>query len=141
MTLDAFGKALLEIRDSPSVAAITDRVRGHEPGPEDAQGPGEYRAFVVLEDLGSLRLRRGVPVQNQRIGVRAYADTYTNAKALYLACADAIHDEGPRTHANGVGIWTSHDDTGGTEGFDPRTKQPYIEGVFEFLATTTTVAA
>lgn len=141
MTLDPFGKALIEIRDDPIVAAITDRVRGHEPAPGDALGAGEYIAFVVLSDLGTIRGRRGVPTQVIRINCRAYADNYTNAKALFLACADAIHDTGPRIHANGLGIYQSHDETGGSEGSDPRTKQPYIEGVFEFLATTSAVAA
>lgn len=141
MTLDPFGKALIEIREDAVVSAITDRIRGHEPGPEDAKGPGEYLPFVVLSDLGTIRGRRGLPVQTIRIDCRAYADNYTNAKALFMACADAIHDVGPRIHANGLGIYVSHDDTGGTEGFDPRTRQPYVEGVFEFLATTSAVAA
>lgn len=141
MTLDPFGKVLLELRDDLAVALITDRIRGHEPGPDDAKGPGEYVAFVVLSDLGGIRARRGLPLQYPRINVRCYADTYTNAKALYLACQDALHDTGERVHANGLGIYQSHDETGGTEGLDPRTKQPYIEGVFELIATTTAVAA
>jgi hypothetical protein len=139
--LDAFGKALIEIRDDPFVAAITDRIRGHEPGPDDAKGPGEYVPFVVLSDLGFLRGRRGLPIQTVRINVRAYAATYTAAKALFMACSDAVHDVGPRIHANGLGIYQSHDDTGGSEGYDPRTKQPYVEGVIELIATTSAVAA
>jgi hypothetical protein len=141
MTLDPFGKVLLELRDDAAVEALTDRIRGHEPGPEDAKGPGEYIAFVVVSDLGGFRGRRGLPIQFPRVNVRAYADTYTNAKALYLACQDALHDVGQRVHANGLGIYASHDATGGTEGADPRTHQPYIEGVFELIATTTAVAA
>lgn len=140
MAIDAFGKALVELRDDVVVSSITDRIRHAEPGPDDAKGPGEYLPFVVLDDLGSLPMRRGVPVQVQRIGCRAYAATYSAAKALYLACAAAIHDVGPRTVGT-VGYWQSHDDTGGTDGFDPRTKQPYVEGVFEYLATTTPVGA
>ena len=141
MTLDPFGKALIEIRDDTAVALITDRIRGHEPAPGDAKGPGEFVPFVVLTDLGSLRGRRGIPIQTIRINCRAYAATYTAAKALFLACSDAVHDVGPRVHTNGLGIYISHDDTGGDEGFDPRTHQPYVEGVFEFLATTSAVAA
>ncbi len=141
MSLDPFGKALIELRDDPVVAGITDRIRGHEPAPGDANGPGEYQAFVVVTDLGTIRYRRGIPVQVERIDVRCYADNYTNAKALFLACSDALHDVGPRVHSNGLGIYQSHDDTGGQEGSDPRTKQPYVEGVFELIATTAVVAA
>lgn len=141
MTLDPFGKVLLELRDDAAVSAITDRIRGHEPGPDDAHGPGNYVAFVVIADLGGIRGRRGLPIQYPRVNVRCYADTYTNAKALYLACQDALHDVGPRVHANGLGIYASHDETGGNEGADPVTHQPYIEGVFELITTTTPVAA
>lgn len=141
MTLDPFGKVLIELREDAVVSAITDRIRGHEPGPEDAKGPGEFLAFVVVSDLGTIRGRRGLPIQTPRVNVRCYADTYTNAKALYLACSDALHDVRPRVHSNGLGIYASHDETGGSEGSDPQTHQPYVEGVFELIATTTAVAA
>ena len=141
MTLDPFGKVLIELGQDAVVTAITDRIRGHVPGPEDAKGPGEYLAFVVVSDLGAIRGRRGLPIQELVFNVRCYADTYSNAKALYLACQDALHDVGPRIHANGLGIYASHDETGGSEGFDPRTHQPYIEGVFQLIATTSAVAA
>lgn len=140
MTLDPFGKVLLELRDDVTVAGITDRIRGHQPGPDDAKGPGEYVAFVVVSDLGGIRGRRGLPIQYPMVNLRAYADTYSNAKALYLACQDALHDVGPRIHDNGLGFYESHDESGGSEGFDPRTNQPYIEGVFQLIATTTAVA-
>lgn len=139
MTLDPFGKALIDVRDDSGVSAITDRIRGHEPGPEDAKGPGEYLPFVVLTDLPAIRARRGLPIQTVSINLRAYADTYTNAKALYLACADALHDVGPRVHANGLGFYSSHEVSGASEGFDPRTSQPYYEGVFELIASTGSV--
>ena len=141
MTLDPFGKVLIELRDDPIVAAITDRIRGHQPGPDDARGPDDYQAFVVVTDLATIRGRRGLPIQTVRVNVRAYAATGTAAKALYLACSDALHDVGPRIHANGLGIYTSHDETGGEEGSDPKTHQPYVEGVFELIATTSAVAA
>ena len=141
MTLDPFGKVLIELGQDAVVTAITDRIRGHVPGPEDAKGPGEYLPFVVVSDLGAIRGRRGLPIQSPSVNIRCYADNYSNAKALYLACQDALHDVGPRIHANGLGIYASHDATGGSEGSDPRTHQPYIEGVFDFITTTTVVAA
>lgn len=142
MTLDPFGKVIVELMADATVTAITDRIRGHEPAPGDALGDvDQYLAFVVVSDLGTLRGRRGIPIQTERVNVRCYARTYSNAKALFLACSDALHDVGTRVHANGLGIYASHDATGGTEGFDPRTHQPYLEGVFELIATTTAVAA
>lgn len=148
MTLDPFGKVIVELMNDAVVTSITDRIRGHEPGPADIEGPDGkplesdgYLAFVVVSDLGTLRGRRGLPIQTERVNVRCYGRTYSNAKALFLACSDALHDVGTRVHANGLGIYASHDATGGTEGSDPRTNQPYIEGVFELIATTTAVAA
>lgn len=135
---DPFGKLLSELADDVSVAAITDKVRGHRPGPDDAKGPGSYVPFVLLIDLGGPPLRR-VPIQFPRIAVRCYGVTPQGAKALYVACSNAIHDMGPRIHAP-VGFYRSWDATGGAEGSDPDTKQPYVEFVVELIATTAAVA-
>ena len=135
--IDVFGKALLELLDDPGVAAITDRIRGHQPGPDDAKGPGEYVAFVVVTDLGGPPLPR-TPVQFARLNVRCYGATPQGAKALYVACSNALHHIGPRVHGT-VGLYISHDTTGGAEGQDPRTDQPYIDFVVELIATAAAV--
>lgn len=136
--IDVFGKVLDELRDDTAVAAITTRIRGHMPGPDDAHGAGEYVPFVVVIDLGGRPLTK-VPVQFPIVAVRCYGVTPQGAKALYVACSNAVHDVGPRT-AGTVGLYRSKDATGGEEGNDPRTKQPYVEFTAEYIATTAAVA-
>lgn len=131
--IDVFGKILDELRDDNGVSAITERVRGHVPGPEDAKGPGQYIPFVVVTDLGGPPLTK-VPVHFPRVSIRCYGATPQGAKALYVACANAIHDLGPRTVSH-VGFYRSKDATGGEEGADPRTNQPYVEFTAEYIAT------
>lgn len=135
---DVFGAVLTELRDDMGVSLITDRIRGHVPGPEDAKGPGEFIPFVVLTDLGGIPMRK-VPVQSPRIDVRCYGVTPQGAKALYVACSNAMHDIGPRLHGQ-LGIYVSWDATGGNEGSDPRTHQPYVEFLIELIATAAAVA-
>lgn len=136
--IDVVGKVLDELRDDSAVGAITERVRAHVPGPDDARGPGDYVPFIVLSDLGGLPLLK-VPVQFPRLNIRCYGATPQGAKALYVAASNAIHDIGPRTHGT-VGLYRSKDATGGNEGYDPRTKQPFVEFVSEFIAATAAVA-
>ena len=136
--IDAFGRILDELRDDAGVLAITDRVRGHVPGPNDAKGAGEYVPFVVVIDMGGLPLTK-TPVQFARVTVRAYGVTPQGAKSLYVACSNALHDVGPRLDSS-IGIYRSQDVTGGDEGADPRTKQPYVEGVIDYIVATAAVA-
>lgn len=136
--IDVVGKVLDELRDDTGVAAITNRVRAHVPGPDDARGTGEYVPFVVVIDLGGAPLTK-VPVQFPRVSIRCYGATPQGAKALYVACSNAIHDVGPRVVGT-VGLYRSKDATGGDEGYDPRTKQPYVEFTAEYIATTAAVA-
>lgn len=136
--IDYFGAVLGEIRADTGVSAITDRIRGHYPGPDDARGVGEFVPFVVLTDLGGPPMRR-VPIQRGMLGLRCYGATPQGAKALYVACSNVLHDVGPRTHGT-VLIYDSADGSGGDEGADPRTKQPYVEGVIELVAAAAAVA-
>lgn len=136
--IDYFGKILGELGADAAVVSITDRIRGHVPGPNDAKGPTEYVPFVVLTDLGGPPMRR-VPIQNALLGLRAYGVTPQGAKALYVACSNALHDVGPRIHGT-VLIYDSADGTGGDEGADPQTKQPYVEGVIQLVVSALAVA-
>jgi hypothetical protein len=136
--IDVIGRIIDELRDDPGVAAITTRVRGHVPGPDDAHGAGEYVPFIVVVDLGGAPLTK-VPVQFPIVVVRCYGVTYQGAKALYVAASNAVHDMGPRTRGT-VGFYRSKDASGGDEGADPRTNQPYVEFTAEFIATTAAVA-
>jgi hypothetical protein len=143
--LDVLGKLIIELRQDPAVAAITERIRGFEPAPGDAatvanSSPVRYKnAFVVLVTLATPRMK-GVPVQRPRIAARCYGRTPQEAAALYGACSDAIHHVGPRVHANGLGVYNSHDDTGGTAERDPDTGQPLVSFVIDLHATTQVVA-
>lgn len=141
MTPDVLPKLLIEIRADPDVDALVDgRVRGGEPAKGDAQGPGAYLAFVVLVQLGAPRQPR-VPVQFPRIAARCYGRSHAEAAALRWAVSGAIHNRGPRIHANGLGIYQSLDDEGGDQQTDPDTGQPYQTLVIEAPATTQVVTA
>lgn len=136
--VDPLGRILVEIRSNAAVAALTTRIRGGEPGPDDAKGPSEYQRFVVLTRQGATRYKRA-GAQWVRIGVRAYGLTYKDAAALYGTVSDAIHNIGPRK-SSGVLIFRSYDDTGGDAAADPDTGQPYESGVIEVAAADRVVA-
>ena len=135
---DPIGKAIIELREFGDVADIVDdRVRGFEPAPGDSNTP--YRAFIVLSLLAAPPDPR-LPIQRARIGAKLYGRTPQEAMALYVAAYHALHGVGPRVHANRLGIYTSHDDTGPSQGKDPGTDQPYVDAIFELVATTMAVA-
>lgn len=136
---DPLGRILTEIRDDATVAALTTRIRGGEPAPGDAKGPGSWQRFVVLVRLGVSRERR-IPVQEVRIAARCYGLTYQDAAALAGAVSDAIHAAGPRISPSGVGIWLSFDDGGGGATADPDTGQPYETVVISVIAATQVIA-
>jgi hypothetical protein len=134
--VDPLGRILTEIRDDPTVAALTGaRVRGGEPAKGDALGPGSYQPFVVLSRLGTSRLRRA-PVQEVRISARCYAVTYQGAAALAGAVSDAIHATGHRISPTSGSIFGSFDDGGGEATKDPDTGQPYESVVIAVNAGT-----
>jgi len=136
MTLvDPFGKILTEIRDDPTVAAITTRIRGGEPGPGDALGAGSFVPFVVLTALGHSRLKR-CPIQEVRILASCYAATHQAAAALAGAVSDSVHAKGHRISGSGVAIFGSFDDgsEGGTK--DPDTSQPRSNVIISVSAST-----
>jgi len=126
---DPTGRLITEIRDDPTVAAlVAGRVRGGEPAPGDALGPGHYQAFVVLARLGHTRAPHA-PTQGIRYVARCYGVTYQGATALAAAVSDAVHAKGHRISAGGVSIFGSFDDGGGGSDKDPDTGQP-VEYVF-----------
>ena len=137
---DVLPKLLIEIRDDDAVADIVDdRVRGFEPGQDDAKGPGAYKAFVVLVQLAAPRLPR-VPVQFARLVARCYGRTHQEAAELRWAVSNAIHNRGPRVHTNDLGFYNSLDVEGGEQEKDPNTQQPLQTLVIEVPATTQAVA-
>ena len=137
--IDPFGRLLTEIRDDPAVAAITTRIRGGEPAPGDAKGPGHYLPFVVLVKLGRSRLPHA-PLQEVRVVARCYAATFQLATALADAVSDAVHDRGHRIGPSGVAIFNTLDDGGGGGDADPDTGQPYETVVISINASTAPIA-
>jgi hypothetical protein len=150
--LDVLPKLLIELRDDEIVSSIVgDRVRGKDPegplldaegkeiAPGDVRGPGEYVPFVVLNRLGGPP-HPTVPIQTVRIGIRCYGRDDREAAVLRNACSRVLHGRGPRTFANGLGIYVSHDTTGGAQDEDPDTDQPLETFVVEAIATTQAVA-
>lgn len=122
---DPTGRLLTEIRDDAAVAAlVSGRVRGGEPAPGDALGPGQYQAFVVIVRLARTRLRRA-PIQDVSYAARCYAATHQAAAALAGAVADAVHARGHRITPGGLSILGSFDNGGGGSTTDPDTGQPY----------------
>lgn len=134
--VDPMGALITELRNA---GIASGRVRGGEPANDDALGPGEYQRFVVLTRLGGPREHR-VPVQNLKIGVRAYGSTKQDAAALFGAISDALDNAGPRLTGSGIGIYQTLDDDGGTADKDPDTGQPFEVGVFTLIAATQVVA-
>ena len=136
MTLvDPLGYVLTTLRDDASVAAISTRIRGGEPAPGDALGPGSYLPFVVITRLGGLREKR-LPMQEVRLNVAAYGVTAQGAAALAGACSDAIHAIGPRISTGGVGIWVSFDDGDAGATRDPDTQQWREDFIVSVIAAT-----
>lgn len=141
MTPDVLPKLLVEIRDDADVdALVAGRVRGFEPAAGDARPKGSYQAFVVLVGLpGDRQLR--APTQRANVVARCYGSTPANAAAVRWAVSNAIQNARPRLHANGLGIYTSMETSGGEQEKDPDTQQPYQELVITALATTVEVGA
>jgi hypothetical protein len=142
MSADPMGTIIAEL-----VAAnvASGRVRGNEPRGRstnyegDALGPGSYKRFVVVVDLGGPPIVR-TAAQGLRYAVRAYGATYQDARALYGEVQDVLHLAGNRIGVAEIPIYQSLDDTGGSAHKDPDTGQPYYDGVFGLIAGTMALA-
>jgi hypothetical protein len=138
--LDPLGSIVAELKADADVAALVGtRVRGGEPAPGDALGPGEYLAFVVIVALDDPPWLR-VPVQRAVYGFHCYGVTYQHARQVYGAVVKAMHYAGPRLKGNGLGIYLSVIETGGEQDTDPDTRQPMIRGTIRVTATAQAIA-
>lgn len=142
-------KLIIELREDEAVAAIVgDRVRSPMPAPGDADwddfedGQRKYRrAFVVLRALTPPSRHLRLPVQFPRYVALCFGRSWVEATELRWAVSNALHNIGPRVHANGLGIYNTWEDGGGEPVADPDTGQPYEEVVFGAIATTQPVTA
>lgn len=135
-----------ELREDAAVIAVIGvdgngvrRVRAAEPLAGDAQGPGRYLPFMVL-DVFDAPPEPDIPVTFATIGASCYGTTHQNAWAVYLALVEATHRVGPRLKDNGLGFYRSLVVSGGEQGRDPDTKQPVVRAVVNLIATTEAVA-
>jgi hypothetical protein len=125
------------IAELKAAGIASGRVRGGEAGPGDVHlgtDTDPYKRFVVLVELGTTRFNRA-PVQVPRYGIRAYAPTYQDARALYGEISEVLHIAGGRVSGTDVALYQSRDD-GASASADPRTRQPYYEAIFEVIAGT-----
>lgn len=143
---DVLPRLLVELRDDAAVAAIVgQRVRGAEPAAGDADyddlegGQRKYRhSFVVVSRLAAPR-HRSLPLQFPTFSVRCYGVDRRTAAELRWAASNALHQAGPRVHANGLGIYQSIEESGGEQDTDPDTGQPLETFVVQAIATTQVV--
>jgi len=138
--LSPVGASVAELAAAAGVAAIVGvdplgvrRVRPIEPAAGDSLGPGRYIAFVVVSVLDDPALPF-VPVRDVTLGIRAYAATYDEAEALWLACEAVFRDRGARRAASGLGVWFSRPRSIGPDR-DPDTKQPVWHGTVRYPTT------
>jgi hypothetical protein len=133
--LDPMGSLIRELTADPDVAALVGvRVRGFQPGPGDAKGPGEYQAFIVLTAL-SVPPHPRVPVTFAEYGIRCYGATPQGAWAVWGAVVKALHQVGPRTKSNGLLFYRTFVLTGGQQDRDPDTAQPVVTGSIRLTAS------
>lgn len=119
--VDPLGKLLTEIRDFPSVAAITSRIRGEELAQGDVPPLVIIRSFPTSRLTGALR----IPILRHGFAILCYGTTPKQATQLALAVAEAVQTLEPRTNAAGTAIYQSfHGTINGVE-TDPDTKWPF----------------
>jgi hypothetical protein len=128
--IDPTGSVIATLR---TANVASQRVRGGEPAPGDALGPGRYQRFVVLVRLGVQRILQ-TAAQEVRIGYRAYGATFQDAADLAGDIGDALHLIGGRSASSGW-IYQSIEETSGAATKDPDTGQPYESGVIVLIAT------
>lgn len=137
--LDPMGALITELRaDSDVAALVSARVRGFEPAPGDALGPGSYQAFIVLTAL-SVPPHPRVPITFAEYGARCYGATPQGAWAVWGAVVKALHQVGDRTKSNGLLIYRTFVLTGGSQDRDPDTQQPVVTGSIRLTASLNSV--
>lgn len=137
---DPMGSLILEARADSDVASLVGtRVRGFEPAEDDAKGPGEYQAFVVISAL-SVPVNARVPITDALYALSAYGSTPQNAWAVWGALVKAFHAVGPRIGSSRLGIYRSWV-SGGEQDKDPDTAQPVVRGTLRLIATAQAVTA
>jgi hypothetical protein len=138
--IDPLGSLITEARADADVAALVGtRVRGYEPQPGDARGPGEYQAFVTINAL-DVPINFSVPISFASYGVNCYGVTHQGAWAVWAAIAKCFHRTKARTKPNDLGIYQTLVISGGEQDKDPDTGQPVVRGVLRVIVAAQAVA-
>lgn len=127
---DLTGPLVTTVRDDPSVAAITPRVRGGE------LAPGDTAPAVVLVSLSNTRSPFGrgrgrLGLQGPRYVANCYGTTYQQAAQLAGAVSDALHLLRGKKYSSNRTIHLVTDDGWGGPVLDPATKWITESVVFE----------
>lgn len=137
---DPMGTLIVDVRNNAEVAAMTTRIRGYEPAPGDALGPGSYQRFIVFSELGDLPNPRA-GAQEVRYAAKCYGTDPRDARLLYTALKKAVHNRRPFVGATGQAIHRMFVEGGGGVVPDPGTGQPYKDGVVVVYAGTEALAS
>jgi hypothetical protein len=148
--LDPQGTLIRMIRNDADVAAlVASRVRGYEPMGQifqnghmvyagDARGKEDYIAFIVVSALSAPPHRR-VPVTWAEYSARCYGATPEHAWQVWAALVKALHETAPFVTNTGQGVYKTAIVSGGTQDHDPDTRQPFVIGSIQLIATTQAV--
>ncbi|HET7664603.1 MAG TPA: hypothetical protein VFK56_00660 [Mycobacterium sp.] len=131
--VDPLGFLLTSIRDDPTVAAITTRIRGEEPAQSDEPPLVLIRTFPITRD-------RRLPIGRYQYLIQTYGTSYKQAAQLRSAVSDTVQDLEPRVSASGVGIYQSFTETEGQAQLDPDTQWPFHTLIVVVWAATTVIA-
>lgn len=144
--LGILGPFIVELRQDADVLAAVGRdenqlvrVRGFEPAAGDVQQSGKYRPFIVVSVLSAVP-DPDMPVTFATLGFRCYGNQPKDAWNVYGAIVKAVHRAGPRI-VSALGIYQTLVVSGGSQGNDPDTRQPVINGTLALLATAQAIAA
>lgn len=139
MTVDLTGVAVTNIRDWPSVAAITPRVRGGELAPNDAP-PAVVVALLTISYTPFGPGNRRAGLQAPLFAANCFGLTRQQAAQLANAVVDAVNLRGPRKDAQGRYVALSLVESGGDIALDPVTSWPFATVTFTFIGAAQAVA-
>lgn len=139
MIVDLTGKAVVEIRDFPAVAAITPRVRGGELASGD--GPPAIVIARLAVDFSPFGATRRMGIQAPLFAANCYGADRRQAAQLADAVVEAINLRGPRRDAQNRLVYLSLVEGGGDVVLDPDTRWPTATVTFSFVGAQQAVPA
>lgn len=130
--IDVLGKILVEVRDDPTVAAITTRVRGEEIKKGDIPPMVIIRTFPIVRSAD-------LPYARHQFLIQCFGKDFPQARELMGAVSNVLHDVGPRQSSAGKAIYRSQEETSGSAQTDPDTQWPFYTLIVTVHAATVAV--